>query len=70
MILFKEDWYKKHPSAIIHMKTKNKSFIRIAGLYKKMGIENHAFMLALHDPDLEDIDPHDENLSEEIKLKI
>jgi hypothetical protein len=70
MIKFKEDWYKKHPEAIIDLKTANRSFVRIAGLYKRMGIENHAFMLALHDPDLQGVDPHDQELSRELKLKI
>jgi len=70
MILFLKDWYEKHPTAIIHMNTKNKSFIRIAGLYKRMGIKNHAFMLALHNPELEFVDPHDPNLDQDTKLKI
>lgn len=64
MILFLEDW-KKYPGAIIHINTSNKTFLRLAGLYKKMGVKNHAFILALHNPLLKDIDPHDENLTEE-----
>jgi len=69
MILFEEDWYR-YPSAIVDLKTKNKSFLRLAGLYKHMGIKNHTFLLALHDPDLQGIDPHDENLTDDLKLKI
>jgi hypothetical protein len=56
MILFAEDWYK-HPRAIIDMKTSNDSFIRLAGLYRKMGVVNNAFCLALLNPDLQGVDP-------------
>lgn len=63
-ILRLEDWVK-YPNAIIHTKTKNKSFIRLAQLYKEMGVMNHAFPLALHNPDLEDVDPFDENITPE-----
>jgi len=69
MILFYEDW-DKYPEAVVHVETKNKSFLRIARLYKHMGIKNHAFMLALHNPALRNIDPHDENLSLEHKIMI
>ena len=69
MILFLEDW-AKYPGAIIDTKTNNKSFLRLAGLYKKMGIKNHAFLLALHDPTLQGIDPRAKDLSEEIKYRI
>ena len=69
MILFLEDW-AKYPGAIIDTKTNNKSFLRLAGLYKKMGIKNHAFLLALHDPVLQGVDPRSKNLSEELKHRI
>lgn len=58
MILFAEDW-RKYPDAIIHSSTKNRSFVRQASVYRQMGIKNHAFLLALHDPLLLDIDPFD-----------
>lgn len=64
MILFKEDW-NKYPDSIVDTKTPNESFIRLAGLYKAMGIENHAFILQLHNPSLQGIDPHSPNLSTE-----
>ena len=70
MILFEEDWYKKHPGAIVDTKTKNVSWLRIAGLYKRMGIKNHAFMLALHDPTLQGVDPFDPELTQDQKLRI
>lgn len=69
MILFLEDFYK-YPEAIADYNTNNKSFLRFSGLLKVMGVKNHLFPLALHDKDLSGIDPHDPNLSDEIKLKI
>jgi len=69
MILFKKDW-EKYPKAIIHYNTKNESFLRLARLYKRMGIKNYYFMLALHDPRLLNVDPHDPNLTEYQKLLI
>lgn len=56
MILFKSDW-AKYPRAIIDTKTTNTSFIRLASVYRSMGIENHAFPLALLNPELQGVDP-------------
>lgn len=64
MILNLEDW-KKYPEAIVDVKTKNQSFIRVSLLFKKMGIKNHAFPLALLDPSLQGIDPFDPDLTPE-----
>lgn len=61
-ILYLDDW-KKYPNAIVHTSTKNKSFIRLAALYRDMGIKNHTFILALFNPALEFIDPFDPNLT-------
>lgn len=69
MILFLKDW-KKYPSAIIDTTTKNETFIRLARLYKSMGIKNHAFILALLQPELQGVDPFDPNLTQEQKIKI
>lgn len=69
MILYLTDW-EKYPNAIIHTSTTNESFVRLAGLYKKMGVKNNAFMLALHDPDLKDVDPHSPNLDTKTIAKI
>lgn len=62
-ILFKDDWIYKHPGAIVDLKTSNHSFIRLASLYREMGVENHAFPLALHNPMLQGVDPFAENLT-------
>jgi len=62
MILFKEDW-RKYPTAIVDTKTNNKSFLRLASVYRVMGIDNHAFILALINPDLQGVDPFDPKLT-------
>lgn len=61
-ILLLDDWYK-YPTAIDNTKTTNKSFVRLASVYKKMGIKNHAFPLALVNPALQGIDPFDPALT-------
>ena len=69
MILFLQDW-DKYPEAIVHLSTKNQSFIDLANIYKKMGVKNYYFHLALHDPDLEFVDPFDPNLTPHMISKI
>lgn len=70
MILFEEDW-AKYPNAIADTKTKNQSFLRMALVYREMGISNYMFMLALHNPELQGVDPFDyENLTQEQQLMI
>lgn len=61
MIIFKSDW-DLYPDAIVDSDTKNKSFIEMAAKYRKMGIDNAEFVLALHNPELKGIDPHDPDL--------
>lgn len=69
MILHLSDWAKS-PKAIADWNTKNDSFIQLAKLYKSMGVKNHAFMLALYQPELQGVDPHDPELTLEQKLLI
>lgn len=69
MILFLEDW-GKYPNAIVHRATKNKSFLLLAEKLKRMGVANYDFFLALHDPTLEHVDPHDPYLDEETAAKV
>jgi hypothetical protein len=69
MILFLEDW-ARFPNAIPDYKTKNESFLRQAHVYKTMGIKNHLFLLALMQPELQGVDPHDPNLTLEQKAMI
>lgn len=69
MILHLEDW-RHYPNAIADYKTKNLSFLRYVALLRKMGVENAHFCLALMQPELQGIDPHDPNLDEMTKVKI
>jgi len=63
-ILFGSDW-TKHSFAIADTQTKNQSFVRLASVYRLMGIKNHAFILALHNPNLQGVDPFDPDLTAE-----
>ena len=53
-----------------HKTTKNKSFLDMHHYLKSIGIKNNEFMLALIDPDLENIDPHDPHLNTFYKQKV
>jgi hypothetical protein len=64
MILFEDDW-KKYPTAIVDTMTSNRSYVRLASLYRKMGIRNNAFCLALINPQLQGVDPFSPNLTME-----
>ena len=69
MILYKEDWYNQ--DAIPHTTTDNKSFLKMVHTLKSLGVDNHAFFLALHDKDLEHIKPHElKDPSPELATKI
>lgn len=70
MIVFQKDW-ALYPNAIPDTKTRNKSFLKMAKVLKDMGVKNYFFHLALLQPELQGVDPHDEeNLSIEQKAKI
>lgn len=69
MILFLEDW-AKYPTAIADTKTTNESFLRMAQMYKQLGVKNHAFMLALLQPELQGVDPFADNLTQDQCLMI
>lgn len=69
MILFRDDW-RRFPGAIVDYKTTNQSFLRMASLYREMGVQNCLFPLTLFQPELQGVDPHDEDLPNEIKIKI
>lgn len=62
MILFAKDW-SNYPEAIVDMDTPNRSFVRLASVYRQMGVKNHTFILALHNPKLQGVDPHSKNLT-------
>lgn len=69
MIITLDDW-KKYPNAIVDTKTTNESFLRMASLLKGMGIINHAFFLALLQPELQGVNPYSTNLTLDQKTKI
>ncbi len=68
-ILFHEDW-KRYPNAIVDYETKNESFKRVVSLFSEMGVENCLFPLTLMQPELQGLDPFDENLTETQKTLI
>lgn len=69
MILFLKDW-QRYPTAIIDINTSNKSFLRLATLYRSFGVKNHAFLLALVNPELQGVDPFDPGLTDVQKAAI
>lgn len=68
-ILFMEDW-KRYPGAIVDVDTPNRSFLRLAVLYRSLGVKNHAFLLALINQDLKGIDPHSLTLTDTQKALV
>lgn len=67
MILYESDW-SRYPNAIFDLNTSNRSFVDICYVLEDMGVRNNLWPLALHNPALSGIDPHDENnLTLEIK---
>lgn len=69
MILYKNDW-NLYPTAIVHIGTKNHSWVRAAGIFRAMGVNNAEFCLALHNPLLASIDPFNPDLTQEEILMI
>ena len=69
MVIFLSDW-SRYPSAKPNYDTKNESYLKLAGTYYAMGVKNYAFMLALHDQSLKDVDPFSPFLTELEMVKI
>lgn len=69
MLLFQYQW-AHYPTAIVDTQTKNKSWLHLSRLYKKMGVRNHAFPLVLINPTLQGVDPHSPLLTEDQMLAI
>jgi len=69
MILFKKDW-DKYPTATLHLETRNRSFVNYAKKLKMTGVKNYQFCLAIVNPLLKDLDPHDPNLTLEEKMMV
>lgn len=73
MILFPQDWQEKHPHAVLHKNTANRSWIKMAVMYRDhFKTPNWAWPLALHDRELMDINPHQpaSKLGAELVLRI
>ena len=68
-ILFLDDW-NRYPEAIVDTKTRNQSYIDMANVYKKMGLKNYYFHLALHDRTLQGVDPFSPDLTMEQMARI
>lgn len=69
MILYAEDIVRNRPH--VHWDTKNASAIRMAIVFKRMGIKNYYFHLTLYQPELANVDPFDyKNLDDETIAKI
>lgn len=64
-ILYRQDW-DKYPTAIADDKTRNTSWLNMASKLKQMGVQHYYMPLALIQPVLQNYDPHDPNLPEEI----
>ena len=69
MILFQDDW-NKHPTAVPDTSTTNVSWKRYVDLLKAMGIANHAFPLAIHNPRLIGLDPFSPHLTVQQMVEI
>lgn len=69
MILFLEDW-ARHPTAVPDTSTTNTSWLRFVELLKAMGVKNHAFPLAIHNPNLIGVDPHSSTLTAKQMVEI
>lgn len=69
VILFEQDW-GRFPTADINTRTTNQSFVRLAQLYKRLGVKNHAFLLALVNQNLVGIDPFAPDLTPQERLAI
>ena len=63
MVLYERDFYNE--GAVVHIKTKNESWIRMHYLLKLLGIKNNKFFLALHHKELMDVDPFSPDLTHE-----
>ncbi len=67
-VTFRSTW--KERGYVPDMTTKNTSFTRMCMVYKKMGIRNYLWPLALRDQSLRGVDPWDPNLTTEQKVRI
>lgn len=68
MILFSKD--TETQACFYDLNTKNRSFVKMAVVLKKMGVKNNKFMLATTQRELLGVDPHDPNISPDLQDRI
>lgn len=69
MILYGGDW-SLHHGAIVDTQTTNTSFLNMAAKYREAGVANWGMILALQNPNLQGVDPHDETLDVDTKIEV
>ena len=70
MILRPTDW-KHYPDARPDFTTKNESFIELAEILRRVGVEKNWFLpLALHDQKLKGVNAHDPDLKPDMLLRV
>lgn len=69
MIRYQSDW-RRYPNAIVDMNTNNPTFLKIAAVYKAMGIKHWYFPLTLLQPQLAGINVYSKDLTLEQKAAI
>ena len=62
--------FEEYEEYMLDYDTSNISFISMASILRRKGINNHSFFLKLYDEDLVGVDPYDESLSLELKWKV
>ncbi len=68
-IRFLNDWLR-YPDAVMDWDTSNRSAVDLAAKLRLMGVENHGFMLALHNPELKGVDPFGKDLPQRVQAMI
>lgn len=68
--MIKRPTYEEYDEYIYDYDTTNASFIAMASILYRKGIENYNFFLKLYDEDLVGVDPYAPDVSSEYKLKI
>lgn len=67
MLLYGNDWCKFLTQPHVHYETKNASFLELVKKLHDMGVKNCLFPLTLFNRQLINVNPHDPNLSQELK---
>jgi hypothetical protein len=68
--MIKKPTFEEYDEYIYDYDTSNASFIAMASLLYRKGVKNYNFFLKLYDEDLVGVDPYDEDLDTQTKMKI